>query len=488
MSNSEITTTPNIYGIETEYSALLTFKSGEVHELVGACHSADDQIALLKEPEKPGGHEIPAGAIALALMESGLIATKSGYLSNGARLYLDPSGFEYATAETTTAKDAVLRSFEGDKILLGVLRRLVEDNDVLESYQVNRKAVDHNRVSRGVHLNTLTDISSTASTLPPITVWLGALNVAKGALFGSGGLLLDEHGCTEFHHSPRLSVTDRLDANYAVAALRPLVRTPFKGDGETFMRVETVTSDALNFGWPLRASLVATNAVIGLIELGKAHGRLPVLQTGDQAIYSAHNVGQYGSQGIMLLEDNEGNLISRSAIDVIRQIAETALETHSQTPYLDKESVQVLDEVIEVGDKVAADPYSAAGQVESVSRKLAMEIKMEKDRLPIDSETMCRFDYAWDWVGGSGIAELLRMKGRGWQGFGALPSPSVEKRRLVTPPQDTRAKIRGGLIASHAGLNGSEWGIFDLGGEAGTAYLAPTTTEVPEDIVKATVD
>lgn len=310
-----------------------------------------------------------------------------------------------------------------------------------------------------------------------IIVWLATLNVAKGALFGSGGLLLNSDHITEFHHSPRLSLTTSLSAPGSHFTERPLVRKPFKQDGNCFARIETVTSDALNFGWPMRASLIATNAVMGIIELGLGN-KLPSIVE-QSAIRSAHNVGLYGADGVMEIY-HQDKPVKRRSLDVLRNIVEVILEIDTEEQHLDEESDQVLGEIIEVADKMANDPSTVIGQVESMARRVAMDKKMDSANVSIDSETMCQFDYAWDWLGG-GIAERLRTGKKlvGWDGFRKLPTHREREKRLVTPPQNTRAKIRGEAISRQDGTLVDDWHTIDFG-DGEEKYIHPLDTKVPK--------
>lgn len=446
---------PNVYGIETEYSCLLILDDETTCELVGACHSVDEAVGVGIESSGPSSEYIPVEQFDRALTRAGLRGNEYGLLSNGGRLYQDPSGYEYATPETTTAREAVLRSFEGDRVLTMVLSGLMKSG-VIRSYQLNRHGVDHNQVSRGVHLNTSTTLSPEDSTDDEVVKRFGALNVAKGALFGAGGLLISDQGVTEFHHSPRLSVTDSLVPGDGTRwEWRPLVRVPFNIDVPGLMRAETITSDALNFGWPLRASLVVTNALTSLIELGRTEG-LPRLHEAF-AVDSAHNVGRDGGSGVMCTEGNRGQAEERYAIDVLAQITAFALHVHTKSPYLDQESEQVLAEISDAIQMFKVAPGRLADQVESIGRWTTMQKRMERLGIGIDSEKMCRLDYAWDWIGGAGLAEALKRRGKGWQGFGQIPGPSATRTRLVTPPKDTRAWPRGRSIADGTGDNISDW-------------------------------
>jgi hypothetical protein len=446
---------PNVYGIETEYSCLLTLPGDVIYEIVGTCHSVDAQLGLYVQPKSKGTEHITGVAITKASEEIGLYRTSTGMLSNGARLYIDPSGPEYATPETRTAEEAVHRTFDGDDILLALFGRLRESG-VLEGFQVNRRIVDHNRSSRGIHLNTTTSLPAGEKPAEYVRNALFTLNVVKGAIFGSGGLLVNKNGETHFHHSPRLSVTNTTDADFHFFTVRPLVRHPFKAEGDSLARIETITSDALNFGWPLRASLVATNSLIRMLER-RPDISLPILR---QPIRAAHIVGRYGYENHISIVRENGQNIGEKPLTILRNIGELILSVDATESILDDEAKQVLPEIIDVADRMAVDPESVAAQVESMARLIAMRGKMEKTGAKLNSERMCRFDYAWDWLGG-GLAERLRNKNlAGWQGFTQghrSEGPDAAKKRRNSPPVNTRAKIRGDMIDDYAGEVDVEW-------------------------------
>jgi hypothetical protein len=440
---------PTIYGVETEYSCMVTLPNDVTHELVGACHSNDVGLGLYQEPKNVGMKQIHEIAINQILSEMGIFRNPHGLLSNGGRFYEDPSGFEYCTPETRTAEDATQRSFDGDKILIGVLRRLQEDEIIL-SFQANRRCVDHNRSSRGVHLNTSTNLVS-----PPdkkIIKGLQTLNVIKGALFGSGGLLLDESGNTNFHHSPRLSITDQDGTKTPSWTSRSLVRYPFKTDSGC-KRIETITSDALSFAWPMRASLVLTNAAIKLLELG-SYDAFPNLRN---PLRAANVVGRSGNKNLISIESVTGEYQGVRPTEILRSISEIALLTHETEDILDQESIQVLNEIIMVSDLVEKDPFSAAPYVESIARLLAMQQKMDQSGASLASEKMCKFDYYWDKLDG-GLAEQLRERGKaGWLGFSNRYEPRKTAQRILSPPQDTRAKLRAQIIKDSKGKRDCDW-------------------------------
>ncbi|MCA9344676.1 proteasome accessory factor PafA2 family protein [Candidatus Saccharibacteria bacterium] len=467
--------TPNVFGIETEYSCLIGFPNEEdpskdkYYELVGECHAADAVDLLGYEPSRSGVEEIEDELIQPVLKNMGLYRIIGyGLLSNGGRLYEDPSGLEYCTPETRTAQEAVLRCFDGDEIVLNLLEGL-RRNEVITGYQVNRRIVDHNRTTRGVHLNTTTsnDIDCIKNSYHQDAV--ATLNIVKGAIFGSGGLLINSDGETEFHHSPRLSVSNELHCGGNKYI--PLIRYPFNSDGD-LSRMETVSGDALNFGWPLRASMVVTNAVMGMLEMGYMYN-FPVITS---PVETAHTVGQYGNANEVRAFDVNDECLMAKPLDILADICADILTADDENQYLDDEARQVIPEIIEVIDRMNQDESSVATQVESIARKIAIERRMSNGGYSIGSEKLCRFDYYWDKLQG-GLAEDLRQnKDVGWYGFDdSHNDQKAAKQRMITPPQDTRAKIRGEHILQTKGNSIVDWHHKgDLIGTKG--YLHPLSS------------
>ncbi len=472
----------NIYGVETEYSYTLTMPDTPAYEIVGSCHSKDTQLSLYEAPVEnafsDGGVLGLRGALQFALMQYGLVWADGGFVSNGGRFYFDPSGPEYSTPEARTAEEAVVRCFDGDTIILRAFAALRAEG-IIESFQINRKAVDHNRTSRATHLNHL---SLLTEEYPGLIHTIAGINAVKGAMFGSGGLLLDEHGRTHYHHAPRLSVSsERLHALYGESNARPLVRTNFKQDG-SFKRIETVTNDTLSFPWALRASLVFSNAVFRLIEAG----RIDVVPRLRDPLRAARIIGRFGNTNDVSIEDPSTKVRhGEKPARIIRELCDRALRLEDNQDYFSAEMFQVLEEIIEVTDLISTDPQRAVPYVESIARKEAIDRKIEQSGEPIGSERLCRFDYYWDKLGG-GIAEQLRRKPQLWRGF-ANPAIHRTQNQILTPPTDTRANARGALIRNEKDDEVGDWSNYfprqstDETGKKRTSYthIDPFNPQIP---------
>ncbi len=479
----EIYRSPNVYGIETEYNCLIGFpitsdpSQDEYYELVGECHSVDGFAgdSLRSTANFSGSGSLTNQEINNELARIGLVRSdRYSLLSNGGRLYTDESGLEYCTPETRTAEEAVLRCFDGDTIMLSLLEGL-RRSEVIRGYQVNRRIVDHNRQTRGIHLNNNADKSIVYDgRLVETTLLLATLNVAKGAIFGSGGLLINSEGETEYHHSPRLSVSSMLNSDGH--AKKALVRDIGKDDGQ-YTRVETITADALNFAWPMRASMVLTNAFIGLLERDGDYN-FPVLHTPEM---QAQLVGRHGNNTLLDAYNRDNENLALTPAEQLSAICYDILESDSLYDFLDDEEKQVIPEIIDVIDRMVRDETSVATQVESIARKMALERKMEASGYGIDSEKICRYDYYWDMLQG-GVAETLRnVKNVGWDGFTMPNSDTDKNHRIVTPPQDTRAKVRGDSILGKAEGYFIDWNSVRVGDELKAVHPLDSNYGLPPE-------
>ncbi|MCA9347977.1 proteasome accessory factor PafA2 family protein [Candidatus Saccharibacteria bacterium] len=474
---NEHDTSPKLYGIETEFTYTCEMIDTNILPEIGVVVEdrvvdLDNDIFGIFGTDHNDWNTGESGVVfdydvfsKVLLGRFGLHRVSKGMLSNGGRLYEDPSGYEYCTPECSTAAEATLRSFDGDRILFGAFRYLQEMGHI-GRFQINRRTVDYaeDGNSRGVHINTLTNRQSLNQSEIAI---LATLNIAKGALFGSGGLMRDRHGDVKFYHSPRLAISDSgISGSPARWTDRLLVRSLLKCDVGGYRRLETISGDALNFAWPLRASMVMTKSVLGLLEMGFDNIYiLPHIQDADSRD-TARRIGMQGAEGMMDVMCCLDDYYTESAANVLRQFAETCLFVDAQqTAYLDEEQLQVLNEVIDVLDMMDADRDSVAGVVESVARRQYLQRKMDQHNVDMQTDVICRADYAWDLVGGVGVAGLYRDKGYGWLGFDKRSyTPLASEARLTRPPNDTRAAVRGRAILDAVKLGKSiefeDWGRF----------------------------
>jgi len=463
-----------VIGIETEITCLVTLPGDLVFENIGSCHGADRYNDLPADTPCSNAFEkvLTKDILATSLGNIGIKSTDEGMLSNGGRMYIDPSGLEYATPETLTAEEAVHRVFDGDRIAYLLMRDL-QERGLVDSFQLNRRAVDHNGTSRGVHTNLTVDTYFN----PEITGYesLVSLAVAKGSMFGSGGLIVNYDGNTVFHHSPRLSITDSITSTGSYG-YKPLIRTGINLDTDCG-RMHFVTEDALSFAWPMRASIVINKALTQLIGV-ELDQDIPKV---NYPVIAATIVGEHGMDCSIEVINKNGILKQFNPLDILTFIAETALNADDDKIELDKETTQVLKEIISIADMMKIDKFSVAGHVESVARLGAMQRRMDKLKIGINSEALCKFDYYWDMIGG-GLAQILREdKKQSWLGFDKPFSLHERDRRLLSPPKNTRAKLRSDIIHLQREDTNVEWHKINIGDY--TDYIGTSQTAFSDNSV-----
>ena len=444
---------PEVYGIEDERTMLVTRQGETSVETVGSCHSPDVKLGLYQEPESAPVNGSEVSTMRHGLRAIGVDSDPAGHLSNGGRYYMDPSGPEYATAEHRSAEGAVHASFIGDVLHGLACQALIDDSESnVIAVQNNRANVDHAGTSRGVHQNTVTTLAELDEGEIQV---LAMLNVAKAALVGSGGLLVDGDGQTHFHHSPRLSVTNSLWAKYSNYQDRPLVRVPLKEDVGGLNRVETITSDALSFGYPMKMSQLFTKAGLWLLEMGKAD-QLPVL---NDSIAAAHAVGRYGYNCEIEIRMPTGSVRSIRPLQLVSAVTKYMGGVDEKFHVMNEKTRLAIADFGEMARMVDENPLNGFGQVESITRETLMHERLTRrfNRVDLNSEQACRFDYWWSETKKGFAKHLREAKGYGWRGFEEGYNPKAYAQRLVAPPADTRAAIRGAFIAEIKGRRAVDW-------------------------------
>jgi hypothetical protein len=475
---SEFTLPPIIYGIETEYTGTIGFRYDDTSELVGACHGPKQQreVPLVSNSSF---ENIDDGAYVTALEEQGITRSeRNEMLSNGGRFYIDHSGAEYCTPETTSAEEVVHRTFDGDRLVLGVLASLREEGHIISS-QLNRKSVDHSGSSRGIHHNHAITYIPDCDTYWKRNDVVDAhvsIEISKAVIAGAGGLLVDsEDGTTKYYHSPRLAISNRLFGDDPIGQ-RGLLRYGLSPDVGC-SRYESICNDALNSPWALRASLVLVNATTRLVAADMHHNIPKIVRP----MLAARSVGQYGNNCHILV--NNGQDEYQKPADVLEEIAMQLISAHDTHDILDQEMRQVLEEVIEVVHMQKSDPTTVAPVVEAVQRKLFID-KILGEAVDYDSVASCRRDFLWDMIGDGAAQRLREDKKIGWLGFSKPFSVVDRKKRLVNPPKDTRARIRANILTNPD--KQSEYAVTNWSTivHAGRVYeLAPLSTHVKDAIL-----
>lgn len=405
-----------IFGVETEYGVSLT-----------------------------GGHgACSAGQVAMAMFRSLVERNRSTniYLSNGARLYLDVGSHpEYATAEALTPMDALVQDLAGERIMADLARQagsiLADRLEPGARVHVFKNNVDARGHSFGCHENYLlrrqVPLGMVRGRLVPFLV--------TRQLFTGAGRL----GEDGFQLSQRADFLDEAVSS-ATTRARPMVNTRDEphADPDRYRRLHVILGDSNRSQAATWIKLATTHLVLGLIEEEVLAGRS--ITFGDCALADPGTAMRSVSRdrtGRVPLDLEGGGTIS--ALDLQNRYWEAC------RAYVDASGDQSGVGISEAGR--ALDLWRAA----------------------LDALDAGRWEDLADWV--DWAAKLRLLKGAEARGADALKARRLDldyhdiasgrsygalvrhgmMRTLVddhrigealrTPPQTTRARLRGNFVA-----------------------------------------
>ena len=403
-----------IFGVETEYGITCTFR--------GQRRLSPDEVAryLFRRVVSWG-------------------RSSNVFLRNGARLYLDVGSHpEYATPECDNLVDLVAHDKAGERILEGLLvdaDRLLREEGIAGDIYLFKNNTDFAGNSYGCHENYLV---SRQQELGRLTDILTPFLVTRQMICGAGKIL----------HLPRgavYCVSQRADhiweaVSSATTRSRPIINTRDEphADAERFRRLHVIVGDSNMSETSMLLKVGSTDLVLRMIEAGIA---LPDM-TLDNPIRAIREISHdmTGRSRIRLANGRE-----MSAVEIQYEYLTRAREFTSKNG-LNAISEQVLErweralEAIETGnlDKIARE-------IDWVTKYQLIERYQAKYELPLSSPRIAQLDLAYhDVRRGRGLYYLLLRRGaldRVTRDLDIFEAKS-------TPPQTTRAKLRGEFIRS----------------------------------------
>jgi proteasome accessory factor A len=401
-----------IFGVETEYGITCTFR--------GQRRLSPDEVAryLFRRVVSWG-------------------RSSNVFLRNGARLYLDVGSHpEYATPECDNLVDLVAHDKAGERILEGLqvdADRLLHEEGIAGDIYLFKNNTDFAGNSYGCHENYLV---SRQQELGRLTDILTPFLVTRQIICGAGKIL----------HLPRgavYCVSQRADhiweaVSSATTRSRPIINTRDEphADAERFRRLHVIVGDSNMSETSMLLKVGSTDLVLRMIEAGIT----PRDMTLDNPIRAIREISQdmTGRSRVRLANGRE-----MSAVQIQYEYLTRAREFTSENG-LDAISEQVLErweralEAIETGnlDKIARE-------IDWVTKYQLIERYQAKYELPLSSPRIAQLDLAYhDVRRGRGLYYLLLRRGaldRVTRDLDIFEAKS-------TPPQTTRAKLRGEFI------------------------------------------
>ncbi|WP_020494967.1 MULTISPECIES: Pup--protein ligase [Sciscionella] len=361
------------------------------------------------------------------------------FLRNGSRLYLDVGSHpEYATAECDDLVGLVTHDKSGERLLEDLLvdaERRLADEGIGGDIFLFKNNTDSAGNSYGCHENYLVaragEFSRIADVLLPFLV-------TRQLVCGAGKVLQTPRGAVYCLSQRAEHIWEGVSS--ATTRSRPIINTRDEphADAERYRRLHVIVGDS-------NMSEVTT-----LLKVGSAHLVLEMIEAGvqfrdfslDNPIRAIREISHdlTGRRLIRLAGGREA-----SALDIQREYYARAVEYVAG-----REPDPVMDRIVELWgrtlDAVEAQDLSKIDrEVDWAIKRRLLERYQSKHGMELSNPRIAQLDLAYhDIRRGRGLFDLLQRKGA----VDRVTDDGDIEAAKDTPPQTTRAKLRGDFIAA----------------------------------------
>ena len=359
------------------------------------------------------------------------------FLENGARLYLDVGSHpEYATPECDSIYEAVVHDKAGERILeslvLSAEERLREEG-IRGTIHLLKNNTDSAGNSYGCHENYLTsrddDLGAHSAVLIPFLV-------SRQIYTGAGKIVQTARG-------PLYSITQRADhiwetLSSATTRSRPIINTRDEphADAERFRRLHVIVGDSNMSEYTTFLKLGSTACMLRMLEDKYVVLRDMTLENPIRAIRDiSHDITC--RRTVHLANGREV-----SALDIQREYLDRALRYAESTgfPTLEQRALEMWEHCVTT---IENDPLKLEREVDWVIKLSLMNAYSERHGIDIGDARLQMIDFQYH--------DVLRDRGL----FHRLSEADKVERlcreddistAVDTPPQTTRARLRGEFI------------------------------------------
>ena len=416
--------------------------------------------------------------------EAALPRATTAVLVNGARFYVDHAHPEYSSPEVLTPRDALIWDRAGEVVARRAMTALDEGSaDAPAQIVLYKNNVDGKGAAYGSHENYLVrrdvPFEALAEVLTPFLV-------TRPVLVGSGRV-----GIGQRSERPGFQISQRADYVESEIGLqttfnRPIINTRDEphADNARWRRLHVINGDANRFDVPIYLKVATTDLLLWFLEQAYTEGsdrftealtrlrRLTII--GDPVeehwalshdLTLSHELRtQSGSMTALAIQRAFLDAISPAVTRVENAQAHRALALWRQ----------VLD-ALEQWRHDGSGP--AAQMVEWVAKYELCEGLRRRSGTGWDDPRLAALDIQWaDLRPGRSVVDRLDAAGR----IHRLASEAEIQRAADTPPEGTRAAIRGTAIRRHPQIVGASWTclLLDVPGAPELARL-----RLPDDVV-----
>jgi proteasome accessory factor A len=359
------------------------------------------------------------------------------FLRNGARLYLDVGSHpEYATPECDNLVDLVVHDKAGERILEGLLvdaeRRLHEEGITGDIY-LFKNNTDSAGNSYGCHENYLVARHGEFSRLADVLI---PFLVTRQVICGAGKVLQTPRGAVYCVSQRAEHIWEGVSS--ATTRSRPIINTRDEphADAERFRRLHVIVGDSNMSETTTLLKVGATHLVLRMIEAGIVFRDL-TLENPIRAIREvSHDITS--KRRVKLANGREA-----TALDIQREYHQKAAD------FVDRRGGDPISKrVIELWGRTL--DAIASGDLSLIDREIDWATKYQlieryraKHGLALSSPRVAQLDLAYhDIHRGRGLYYLMERKGM----VDRVASDVAIFEGKNTPPQTTRARLRGEFI------------------------------------------
>jgi len=358
------------------------------------------------------------------------------FLENGARLYLDVGSHpEYATPECDSIEDVVAHDKAGERILEGLVtgaEERLEEEGIRGEIYVFKNNTDSAGNSYGCHENYLVsrhkDFHRTVDVLIPFLV-------TRQIFLGAGKL-------TQTPRGTAFSIAQRADhiwegVSSATTRSRPIINTRDEphADAEKYRRLHVIAGDSNMSEYATFVKIGTMVALLQMIERDVMFRDL-TLENPIRAIREiSHDITC--SRKIRLTNGRE-----LSALDIQWEYLDRVMR-FARNPGFPPEIRRAIDRWEHLLTGLEKDPMTLHREVDWVMKYRLLVRYSEVRGLPMSDPRISMMDLAYHDVDRSrGLYYLLEKKGL----TDRVVTDDKVAEAIITPPQTTRAKLRGAFI------------------------------------------
>ncbi|MET9232762.1 Pup--protein ligase [Lentzea sp. NPDC003310] len=361
------------------------------------------------------------------------------FLRNGSRLYLDVGSHpEYATAECDDLAQLVTHDKAGERILEDLLvdaERRLADEGIGGDIFLFKNNTDSAGNSYGCHENYLVaragEFSRIADVLLPFLV-------TRQLICGAGKVLQTPRGAVYCLSQRAEHIWEGVSS--ATTRSRPIINTRDEphADAERYRRLHVIVGDSNMSEVTTLLKVGSANLVLEMIEQGVQFRDFSL----DNPIRAIREISHdlTGRRTVRLAGGKEA-----SALDIQREYYEKAVE-HCAKRSPDPMAERVLELWGRTLDAVESQDLTKIDrEIDWAIKNRLMERYMAKHNMDLSNPRIAQLDLAYhDIRRGRGVFDLLQRKG---QVERVTDDGEIEAAK-DTPPQTTRAKLRGDFIAA----------------------------------------